>query len=260
MLAAAANAAANAGTDLALPILPVAPPPTAPPRLEHTIVPLAWTSEKVGPQVNVSGDGTIASRSASGHGAQCASVWFPASRDPHIFTIALALDEVLPSTMIGIVGRNYWPSDWVEPLSKVTHAIALECGTGRFSVKGKATSFVLKPLASGSRLNLIVDMQTQELTVELLGEKPGTVASSCTIENIPAEVTLAVGFSAGGPQSVRLVGCSSEKPEMKLLGKLRKDLWDEDNKVEPLALNVKREPTILQQQENIAKMAASLDM
>ena len=48
---------------------------------------------------------------------------------------------------------------------------------------------------------------------------------------------------------------------MKLLGKLKKDLWDEDNKVEPLALNVKKvEPTLLQAQQNEAKVAQSLDM
>jgi hypothetical protein len=81
------------------------------------------------------------------------------------------------------------------------------------------------------------------------------------IEAVPAEVTLVVGFCAGGPQSVRVVACTKELPEMKLLGKLKKDLWDEDNKVEPLALNVKKvEPTLLQAQQNEAKVAQSLDM
>ncbi len=264
MLANAATAATAAAAEgaLGLPPLPAAPPlaPEVPARLEQTRVPLAWTSEKVGPAVNVSGDGATASRSASGCSAQLTTEWMQGGRNPHVYTVALALDAVLPDTLIGIVGRNYWPSDWSEPLAKSTHSIVLECGTGRFFVKGKATSFMLKPLSSGARLNLTLDMQIQELTLELLGTSPGQILSSVTIENIPAEVTLAAGFCAGGPQSVRVVGCTREKPEMKLLGKLKKDLWDDDNKVEPLPLNVKKERGLQQQQENIAKMAASLDM
>ena len=248
---------------LGLPPLPAPPPiiPEAPTRLEQTKVPLAWTAAKVGPAVNISGDGATASRSASGCGAQLTSEWMQGGRHPHVYHLVLALDEVMPETMIGIVGKNYWPSDWSEPLAKSLHSIVLECGSGKFFVKGKATSFMLKPLMSGARLHMMLDMQVQEMTLELLGTSPGQILSSVTIEAIPAEVTLVAGFCAGGPQSVRVVACTKELPEMKLLGKLKKDLWDEDNKVEPLALNVKKvEPTLLQAQQNEAKVAQSLDM
>jgi len=249
--------APNGATPAVLP-LDVLPPP--PPRLELTRVNLLWTTEKIGPGVNVSGDGTTASRSASGGGVQLTNEWMTGGRDPHVYTIAVVLEDVLPETTIGIVGRNFWPSEWAEPLTKSNHAVVLECGTGRFSVKGKSTSFLLKPLTRGAKLNLTLDMQVQELTVDLLGTSPGQIVSSVTVENIPAEVTLAVGFGAGGPQCIRVVGCTMEKPEMKLLGKLKKDLWDEDNKVEPLPLNMKKERGMLQQQQNIANMALSLEM
>ena len=179
---------------LGLPPLPAPPPiiPEAPTRLEQTKVPLAWTAAKVGPAVNISGDGATASRSASGCGAQLTSEWMQGGRHPHIYHIVLALDEVMPETMIGIVGKNFWPSDWSEPLAKSLHSIVLECGTGKFFVKGKATSFMLKPLTSGARLHMMLDMQVQEMTLELLGTSPGQILSSVTIEAVPAEVTLVV--------------------------------------------------------------------
>jgi hypothetical protein len=143
---------------LGLPPLPAPPPriPEAPTRLEQTKVPLAWTAAKVGPAVNISGDGATASRSASGCGAQLTSEWMQGGRHPHVYHIVLALDEVMPETMIGIVGKNFWPSDWSEPLAKSLHSIVLECGTGKFFVKGKATSFMLKPLTSGARLHMML--------------------------------------------------------------------------------------------------------
>jgi len=252
--------AAEAAAGMPIPSVLPSVLPAAPARLEQTRVPLAWASEKVGPAVNVSGDGMTASRSASGCGVQLTNEWMRGGRDPHIYTIALALDTVLPGTTIGIVGRNYWPSDWAEPLEKSHHAIVLECSSGHFYIKGKSTSFMLKPLTSGARLNLTLDMQVQEMTIDLVGTQPGQILSSMSIEKIPAEVTLAVGFCAGGAQSVRVIGCTMEKPEMKLLGKLKKDLWDEDNKVEPLPLNMKKERGLQQQAENIAKEALNLEM
>ena len=57
--------------------------------------------------------------------------------------------------------------------------------------------------------------------------------SSLELESLPAELTIAVGFGAGGAgvpqQRVRIVGCTCEKPGMKLNGKRVKDLWDDEN-------------------------------
>lgn len=203
-------------------------------RLERQDHPLQWTTEKLGPAVNVSGDGKTVSRQASGWSAQVSDTWFRGGRKPLVWTTALSLDEVQPDTMIGIVGRNYWSGagDWSGSLAASPHAIVLRCSDGRIFIKGKESTFMLCPLPSGSRLNLIMDMQVQEMTVELLGNSPGVVLSSINIDGIPAELALAVGFSNGGAQSVRIVGCASEKPEMKLLGKLRKDLCTHTRRLE----------------------------
>lgn len=77
-----------------------------------------------------------------------------------------------------------------------------------------------RPVKSGARLNVVIDMQIRELTIELLDTK-GTIASSITVEGIPGEVAVAVSFGPGR-HAVRLVGNETEKPAMKLLGKLRK--------------------------------------
>ena len=167
-------------------------------------------------------------------------------------------------TVIGVVGRNFFPSTWdaESPLTKSTHAVVLKCGDGSVTHKGKNTSFILRPLESGARLHMIADMQKLELTVELVGKDAmgiDKVLSSLTVEGIPSEVTLAVGFAASAAsQRVRIVGCKSEKPEMVLMGKLRKDLWDDDNIQTPLPLNVKKERGELQQQQAEIAVAASL--
>ena len=43
---------------------------------------------------------------------------------------------------------------------------------------------------------------------------------------------------------MRIVGCKSEKPEMVLTGKLRKDLWDDEN-VQLLADELKDKKRLL---------------
>lgn len=50
------------------------------------------------------------------------------------------------------------------------------------------------------------------------------------MENIPPEVALVVGFGPSeSEQRVRIVGSKTERPEMRLEGKTKKDLWDDDN-------------------------------
>ena len=196
-------------------------------------------------------------------GAQLANHWMAGGRNPRIWTAAVVLEEVVDDTLIGVVGRNYFPSSWGpdEPLAKSRHAVMLRCGDGAVTHKGKGTSFMLRKLESGTRLNMIMDMQKLELTVEMLGKLPGQILSSLTVEGMPGgELTLAIGFAAGGAaQRIRLVGCQSEKPEMALTGKYRKDLWDDDNVQKPLQLNVKeKERGALQAQQAEIAIAASL--
>jgi len=228
-------------------------------RLEKQREPLQWTTEKLGPAVSVAGDGKSVSRQASGCAAQLTDVWIRGGKKPLVWTVAIALDEVLPDTVFGVVGRNFWPSDWSTPLTDSQYAVVVRCGDGRVHIKGRESSFILRQLSKGSKVNLVMDMQVQELTVEVLGKEPGVVLGSINIEGIPAELAVAVGFTSGGPQSVRIVGCVSERPEMKLLGKLRKDLWDDDNIQTPLPLNYKKERGPLQMHLQEIAVAASLD-
>ena len=62
----------------------------------------------------------------------------------------LHLDAVAPDTLIGIVGRNFLPSDWSEPIGDSRHSVVLRCGDGSLRHKGRATSLKLRPLPSGS--------------------------------------------------------------------------------------------------------------
>ena len=235
-----------------------------PDRLETTSIPLKFVSSKTGAGVSISEGGQSAASDGKVVGAQLADVWMAGGRNPLVWTCALILEEVTADTVIGVVGRNFFPSTWdaESPLTKSTHAVVLKCGDGSVTHKGKNTSFILRPLESGARLHMIADMQKLELTVELVGKDAmgiDKVLSSLTVEGIPSEVTLAVGFAASAAsQRVRIVGCKSEKPEMVLMGKLRKDLWDDDNIQTPLPLNVKKERGELQQQQAEIAVAASL--
>jgi len=216
---------------------------------------MRWCDAKLGASITLSGDMSVCERSSqTGWGVQLASEWL--TKD--ITTTALSCDQLEGEAYIGVVGRNFFPSDWNVSLGEVKHAVAINASTGRFSVKGANTSFVLRPIKSGARLNVIVDMQVRELTLELVG-KDGSVESSLAVEGIPGEVAIAVSFGPGR-HSVRLVGSQTEKPAMKLLGKLNKDLWDEENVIEPLPLNVKKsnEASVLKQKTAEIAEAMSL--
>ena len=65
------------------------------------------------------------------------------------------------------------------PLSKSTQAVVIKCGDGAVLHKGKGTSFKLRKLESGARLNLILDLQTREMTIELVGSRPQKLTRCC---------------------------------------------------------------------------------
>ena len=194
-------------------------------------VPLKWTDQKLAQGVSLNAARDTAS--STKRGAQLCDTWITGGKRGMIWTIALALESVTEDTTIGVVGRNFFPSSWEEELAASRHSIVLRCGDGAVSYKGKRSSFVLRPLKSGDKLTLTLDMQTQQMTVELMGKSPGSVLSSLELEALPAELTVAVGFGTGGSgvpqQRVRVVGCTCEKPGLQLNGKRVKDLWDDEN-------------------------------
>ena len=135
--------------------------PAVPDRLDTTIVPLCFTSTKAGAGVTLTDDGKTAASDGKAVGSQLADAWMAGGRNPLVWTCAIALEEVSADTLIGIAGRNYFPTSWGgdAPLAGSTHAVVLRCGDGKVTFKGKTTSFILKPLTSGDKLNLTMDMQ-----------------------------------------------------------------------------------------------------
>jgi len=230
--------------------------PIMEPDKQH-VVALKWTDEKLAQGVSLNASRDTAS--STKRGAQLCDKWIAGGKRGLIWTVGVALDSVTEDTTIGIVGRNFYPSSWEEELSASRHAIVVRCGDGSVKYKGRATSFRLRALKSGDKLTLTLDMQTQAMTVELMGKEPGSVVSSLELEGLPAELTMAVGFGAGGAgvpqQSVRVVGCTCEKPGMELNGKRIKDLWDDEN-VQLLADELKEKGESVEEQQ--AKVASAM--
>lgn len=225
---------------------------------EEARVPLQFSREKKASAIELSADGAIAMSKGDAVGVQLCDHWMASGSKPLIYTVAVVLDDITPQTVLGVVGRNFFPSDWDTDITKSTHAVLVRCGDGKIVYRGKETSFILRKLTSGAKLNFVIDMQTLEMTIEVVG-KDGTAVSEIMVERIPSEVTFAVGFVAGGaPQSVRVVGCKKEKPGMLLMGKFRKDLWDDENVQKPLPLNTKKEHGALQAQNDEIKIASTL--
>ena len=67
-----------------------------------------------------------------------------------------------------------------------------------------------------------------------------------------------------GEQRVRLAGSETNKPDFALQGKAVKDLWDEENVVPPMALNVRSDASHGGQQrkmhDHMAQVAAGMEM
>ena len=94
-------------------------------------------------------------------------------------------------------------------------------------------------MPSGALLQLVVDMRHRELTVQLMarempGEEP-TIISSVTIEELPAEVAVAVSFGPG-EHAVRVLGSSTEEPDGRATSN-HVALWDECNVIPPIPMH-----------------------
>ncbi|KAL1496561.1 hypothetical protein AB1Y20_014167 [Prymnesium parvum] len=203
---------------------------------------MLWTTEKLGPDIVLSDNNAVCSRSSqNGWGVQLLSCWL--TQD--ITTISFQFDQLEGEAQFGVVGRNFFRQSWGTPLAESNHAVALDFTTGHIKYKGNDTTFILRPVGSNSRVNLTVNLQLREMTIEVIG-KPGQLNASITVEGIPGEVAPAVCFGPGS-HSVRVLGFEVEKSSMKLLGKSKKDLWDDDNVIEPLTLNAnnKYEPSAI---------------
>jgi len=217
--------------------------------------PAQWMSSKLGQGMCIGGDGALLSRgSAEGCSTALCDAWL--SKD--ITTVGLVIEEAGTDVFVGVVGRNYLHASWDEPLHSTRHGVLVEVSTGRLFYKGSRLDFpMLSPLKAGTRVNLVIDQQQQALTVQVLAPDD-SVAMDVTLEaekRIPAEVAVAVSMRAG---AVRLVGAVTEKPELKLNGKVTKDLWDDDNVIKENFLGKQTKDNSQEQQRKAMEHFASV--
>jgi len=183
---------------------------------------LLWRSDRAGQGIAIDGSKRGVARCADrGFGVQLAEHWV--TQD--VCRVTLALEEISGECEIGVVGRNFNPSNWSAPLHDNGHAVVLNAKTGRIVHKGRETSFVLrKGLQSGCVVAISADLGARTLTFERLAAD-GTAEATVACDNIPAEIAIAVGFGPGSHRAVILEGIS-HKPDSCPQIRSTKDLWD----------------------------------
>lgn len=189
-----------------------------------------WTREKVGAGVAISEDTRTVSRDApAGWGVQLFDTWFVNTKRAEVNVID-AIFEVEAVTngqlMLGVVGRNFWPFGWDQPLHASEYAVVASLAKGEVFRKGSSARLLIGDVRPGSRVHVRVEMLRQEMMFNLL-DAEGNIVRTTSVGDLPHELTLAVCMGAG-PQRVRVVGCSTSH-EPADTGKVQKDLWDSDN-------------------------------
>lgn len=206
------------------------------------------------PRLVARGDGITTGRlgqtasfdgSASSSSACLFDTWMAGGRNSEVFEAIFQLADFGPDSCIGVVSSNW--RETATPLEMSRHAVVMRLGDGYVWTKGKKTMLALRPLLHGGtgRLRLTVNMASLQVTFEVLGDDSECVLGALTVDDLPREVTMAVGFCGGGtndegdaPQRLRVVHCARREPDAwdRPRTKLTSDLWDEDNIVTPLHL------------------------
>jgi hypothetical protein len=196
---------------------------------------LLWRSDRAGQGIAIDGSKRgVARCSEQGWGVQLAEHWV--TKD--VVRVTLALEEVSGECEVGVVGRNFNPSNWSAPLHDNSHAVVLNAKSGRIIHKGRETSFVLRNgLCSGCVISVSADLGARSLTIERLAAD-GTAEATVSCDNIPAELAIAVAFGPGSHRAVILEGLE-HKPEKPAQTRSTKELWDEDS-VQKLDLHQKK--------------------
>uniref|UniRef100_A0A7S4B574 Uncharacterized protein n=2 Tax=Chrysotila carterae TaxID=13221 RepID=A0A7S4B574_CHRCT len=199
---------------------------------------LKWCSTKLGNGISLDAEAKTVSRFASsGWGVQLTDI-FLNSRGDDTATAVIVCEKLGSEAFFGVVGNNFYPGDWDIALSESLHATVINASEGRSFHHQSPGLMQLRPLKAGSRIKIEVDMQLREMRIELLEKSPSTNdigTFSISMEHLPPEVTLAVGFGTG-ENRVRIESSSVSRSGKHPSNKLHPDLWDEDNKVQPLAL------------------------
>jgi len=192
--------------------------------------PMRWVASKVGAGLQVEDNNkVVATTGGAGWGVQLFDMWLSASaKSYNTADVILDVEKITDGNMmVGVAGRNYFPSPWDAPLAGNKHCAVVHLHEGITWKKEQKTDLLLGSAENGHRIHLHVDMLRQELAVELL-QGDNTVLRTVTIDEIPPEATIAVCLGPG-EQRLRIAGSSTEAAEHEFSGKTNKDLWDEDN-------------------------------
>ena len=120
---------------------------------------MLWHGERQGQGVSLSGERSVAGRHAKkAWGVQLADVWM--AKDVHAESALLLGSRSTEHCYIGVVGRNYFPSAWDALLKKVRTQPSSTPPTAACSRSARRRPSLLKPLESGARLQLTVDMSS----------------------------------------------------------------------------------------------------
>lgn len=200
-------------------------------RKSKTGPPLLWVNTKLGSGVTVSDDKkTVARDVGAGWGVQLFDSWL-ASTGQTTYNVADVMLEVETVTdgnlMVGIVGRNFWPSEWSQSLAGNKHAVVAHLDKGEVWRKETKSDLLLGKVQTGMRIHLSIEMLRREMTVDLL-DSDNSLVRSVTVGDLPPELTVAICMGPGA-QKVRIVGSSTDTAAGQYLGKTNKDLWDDDN-------------------------------
>lgn len=201
--------------------------------------PMKWRQDKKGPGVEVTADGrTIGRRHDGRWGVQLLDTWLNGTKYDSA-SVLLEFGSVAGEGFVGVVGANYNPGEWDGPLSKSIHASAARVDTGDFYTKGRHDAMAkCAPIASGCRVAIEIDVLERSMTLQVVrpsaggAEAEAKILSSVRVDELPAELAVAVAFGPGEgpPWSARIVGSSSETTGRDKNKKTHAGLHDAENK------------------------------
>ena len=211
--------------------------------------PMHWREDKLGPNLaRVAEDvpGRTFRRDAGGRnmqpleistggyatgkwGVQLLDAWL--SEAGYAFaSVLIEIESESGAFMVGVVGSNYNPGDWAQPLDTSKTAVAVRAVDGKVFVKGKNqphAQMCKMPMkgATKCRISLAIDMCKLEMRIKCVDpDAPVTGAdvaadeesegASVLVEGLPVEVAVAVALGPSKTvQTVRVLGSSSERLE-----------------------------------------------
>lgn len=206
-------------------------------------VDLNWKADEEGTQSKVLVGDTL----HQGFSAHVADAWFSKG----IIKLSLKVEQVSSNEpfAIGLCTGNFTrqldmgaKSDKESPLATSHHAVCLQ-SDGRIFVKGAETSWTVPPLEDQSTVVFELSFLKRELTLSIAFGADGDerhVILPFTLN----EATLVAMLTNSG-QRLRIVACEAAKLDAALSkGKSVPDLWDEENKIEPIDIERKKAATM----------------